>query len=94
MVIFKSNVSLTDDEEGSAISQLMKKVEMQVAAESAKSQKYKQLQRNEEDVEDDLEIGDTTIDVGIEEDDDLEELCMTDGELNLLEKLEHNLTES
>ena len=94
MVIFKSNVSLTDDEEGSAISQLMKKVEMQVAAESAKSQKYKQLQRNEEDVEDDLEIGDTTIDIGIEEDDDLEELCMTDGELNLLKKLEHKLTES
>lgn len=72
VVFFKNNAS--NDEDESAIVNLMKQVELQVA-ESGKNQRYSQLQHEEVDLEE-------------EEDDDLSALCMTDKELDFLQQLE------
>lgn len=106
VVIFKksSGTTTSHDAEVSAISQLMRKVEMQVVAESTRNQRYSQLQRDEDDIdEEDREIEQgEAIDDSIydnvhggktagDEEDDLDEMCMTEDELRLLKQLEGGL---
>lgn len=95
VVIFKSKAVSEDD--SSAITLLMRKVEMQVVAESSRSQRYSQLQREEDDEcgsgecdcnesGGDVECGGDDDECGSE--DDLDNVCMSEEELSFLAQLE------